>query len=88
MMPKSSWWWITAQHRETKQEKKYICKFTGPMPLADEMDFYCPPDVCVITEMKFAHNDGHWVDDSLESQQSLYNKMKEELKQRRKEIYG
>ena len=88
MMAKHSWWWITARHRETREKKTRIVKFTGPMPLKDELDFYCPPDVCYITEMKFSHNGDEWVDGSEEGQQELYEQMQKELNKKCAEIYG
>lgn len=76
-MPKFSYWWITAIHRETREERLSLCKFHGPMPLKHELEYYCPPDICVITEMKFSWNSDEWTDSSEEGQQTLFEEMKD-----------
>lgn len=50
-IPEYSWWWITAQHIETKEKKTHLVKFHGPQPLKDELEYYCPNELCVITKM-------------------------------------
>lgn len=78
-MPEFSWWYVKAKHRVTKEVKSGFVKFTGPFPIEAELNFYCPPDVCIIQEMRFLWND-EWTD---KSQEHLY----EELKQRLFELH-
>jgi len=59
--PPYSVWSISAQHHETKERKTGWVRFTGPMPLKDEIDYFIPPSMWAIYEMKFLWN--VWKDD-------------------------
>lgn len=74
-MPENSVWYIKARHRQTKEVKSGFIKFTGPFPVEKELDFYCPPEVCIITEMRFLRN-GEWTN---KSEETLYKEMEERL---------
>lgn len=49
---KPSTWWITSKNFKTGELKTRLCKFDGPFPLKDELEYYCPNDICVIVEIK------------------------------------
>jgi len=58
--PKYTVWLVTAQKHHSHERQTRWVKFTGE-PLKAEMDYFCPPDVCVITEMRFLY--AIWNDD-------------------------
>jgi len=53
-IPEYSWWWVSAQHHETKEKMTKLIKFHGPQPLKDELEFYCPHYLCAIYKMSLS----------------------------------
>lgn len=53
---KYSRWWIGVKHRKTGEEQLRLCIFRGPVPIAEELDYYVPPDIAYITQMKWSSN--------------------------------
>ena len=50
--PLGSLWYVKARHRTNREVKGRTVRFKGPCPIKVELDYYCPPSVCVITEMR------------------------------------
>lgn len=46
-------WFVAAVHRRTGERKSGFLHCEGPVPLKHELDYFCPPDICSIVELRF-----------------------------------
>ena len=79
-IPEYSWWWISAQHHDTREKKTRLIKVHGPMPLKDELEYYCPHAVCAIYEMSCSRISKEQADDK-----ELHQRMLTYIEERRNE---
>lgn len=52
--PKYSRWWVESRHRQTNEKNLHLCVFRGPFPIEEDLNYYVPPDIAYVTDLKFS----------------------------------